>query len=318
MKKIPAISRRQFFTGGTASRNPTLPSLHTAAITPPSQFFRQQLRAIPAQLTDAWVLLVDGMAMKPLTFNFAEIMTFPTVEVPCTLACIGNRPGGDKIANAVWSGVRLNDLLAEVGVSSEARYAEITSADGYRTTLALRQLETALLAISINRMPLSPNEGAPARLIAPGLYGYKMPKWITRITLTDVPAAGFWEAQGWSLDGTVQTTAAIWLPQPRTRIAVGMPLLIAGMAYGGERRIVRVDVSIDDGAWMPAELQTRSNYEWALWHTIWTPTILGEFLIKVRAADATGYVQPDVLSDATFPNGAVGLHGVTVRVEASL
>lgn len=318
MKKTPTISRRQLFMGGGAPKNPALSSLYAAAVTPSSQFFRQQLRAIPSQHTAAWVLLVDGMAMKPLTFNFAEIMTFPNAELPCTLACIGNRPGGDKIANAVWAGVRLNHLLAEVGVSREAHYAEITSADGYRTTLSLRQLETALLATTINGAPLAPSEGAPARLIAPGLYGYKMPKWITRITLTNAPAAGFWEGQGWSLDGTVQTTAAIWTPQPRTRIALGAPLVIAGMAYGGERQIVRVDVSIDDCAWMPAKLQSRSTYEWALWHTTWTPTTLGDYLIKARSTDETGYVQPDVFSDSAFPNGAAGLHGVVVRVEASL
>lgn len=257
---------------------------------------------------------IDGMVVRPLTFTYADLLQFTLVELPCTVACIGNRPGGTMIANAVWTGVPLSLVFGEVGVSNRARYARFEGADGYVTGLPLAYLEQAIIAYQMNGQPLPLEHGYPARLIVPGFYGYKMPKWITKVILSDQPVEGFWEARGWSADGKVQTTAAILAPRNLERLHGAV--MLNGYAYAGERAITSVEVSIDGADWMPVEVQRRSRYEWAFWQTLWTPFAAGDYLIKVRATDDTGYTQPDELSDNAYPDGARGLHGVVVRVEA--
>ena len=45
---------------------------------------------------------------------------------------------------------------------------------------------------------LAPEHGYPLRLVVPGKYGMKWPKWINKIELTDIDYKGYWESQGWS------------------------------------------------------------------------------------------------------------------------
>lgn len=64
---------------------------------------------------DTWQLTIDGLIQNPLTLSFADIVARPFVEQMRTLECIGNAVGGNQIGNAVWGGILLADLLAEVG-----------------------------------------------------------------------------------------------------------------------------------------------------------------------------------------------------------
>jgi DMSO/TMAO reductase YedYZ molybdopterin-dependent catalytic subunit len=52
----------------------------------------------------------------------------------------------------------------------------------------------------MNGSPLDPRQGRPLRLILPWMYGYKGPKWVERIELTDSPFSGYWEQRGYPTD----------------------------------------------------------------------------------------------------------------------
>ncbi len=74
-----------------------------------------------------------------------------------------------------WSGVRLSTLLPPGATGS----VEVTSATGYRRRLPLT--DDLLLAVDVSGTPLSPEHGAPARLVVPGRRGYHWVKWVTRV-----------------------------------------------------------------------------------------------------------------------------------------
>ncbi len=281
-------------------------------ITPIDQFFRQQIRRVPIIQQETWILSISGLVENPVPLTYQDLQTLPTTELACTLSCIGNPLGGRWIGDAVWSGAALSSIFERADVSSDAPYLHFLCADGYATSLRLEQLSDALLAFEMNGRMLTPEHGFPARVIVPGLYGYKMPKWIQKIELSNEPLIGYWEGRGWSADGAVQTTAAIF--NPHHGEAVSGIVTLSGIAYAGSRRVTQVEISVDGGAWMPAPISASTPHRWTSWQIDLVPPAPGEYLIKVRATDSDGFTQSERASAKPFPNGAGGLHSVVVRV----
>ena len=85
------------------------------------------------------------------------------------------------------------------------------AADGYYETFRFAKAmePTTLVAYEMNGEPLPRRHGFPLRLIVPGLYGEKNPKWLTRIELLDEAdgrlrrhrLCGFYKEQGWGRQG---------------------------------------------------------------------------------------------------------------------
>jgi DMSO/TMAO reductase YedYZ molybdopterin-dependent catalytic subunit len=109
-------------------------------------------------------------------------------------------------AVATWTGLPFRVLADMVGVRADARYVRFDSFDsGYYNGW---DLESALhpqtiLAYEFNDETLGPDHGAPLRLYAPHKLGYKLTKYLTRITFTDERPGGYWEDQGYPWYGGV-------------------------------------------------------------------------------------------------------------------
>lgn len=273
-------------------------------------FFQQQYRPTPHLNAGYWSFMLGGMVDVPLLLSYADLRAFPEVETDCVIACIGNPPGGPYIGQARWNGVAMQNILDEVTIRPQAQYAHLFAADGYTTFIELDALKRSILVHGMNGAPLPPAHGYPVRLVMPGHYGYKMPKWIQRILLTDSPAAGLWEQRGWSPSGQVQTTSRITAPAHHATL-VG-PTLLRGTAYAGDRAIVNVEISIDHGPWMPVPFTQPAADALAEWQIEWTAHAPGEHLIAVRATDDTGFTQPDSAETSPFPNGSSGQHSIVV------
>jgi len=88
-----------------------------------------------------------------------------------------------------WTGVRLRDLAAAVGVPG-APALLVEALDGATATLASNQVsaEESLLALSVNGVPISPDHGYPARVIVPGEIAVNCLKWVD--VLQFGPSAG--------------------------------------------------------------------------------------------------------------------------------
>jgi DMSO/TMAO reductase YedYZ molybdopterin-dependent catalytic subunit len=103
-------------------------------------------------------------------------------------------------------GVRLWDLIAAAGPASSAAALRLFCMDNAYTeslTLAQARVSDVLLAYGLNGQRLSRQQGAPLRLLVPGMYGYKSAKWVNRIEVVDKVVPGYWEENGYDVDAYI-------------------------------------------------------------------------------------------------------------------
>ncbi len=265
-----------------------------------------------------WRLEIRGLVRTPMTFTYDQIRAMPSVSRPHTLECISNEVGGDLIGNAVWRGVRMRDLLERAGglVPKSVKIA-FRSADRYTESIPVADAlnPDTILAYEMNGQTLPPKHGFPVRLLVPGVFGMKNPKWITKIEAVDYDFQGYWERRGWSDKAVVKTMSKFTPPIPGLSPRMGEEVGLGGVAYAGDQGINAVEVSSDDGkTWQPAQIKSPlGKYTWALWAALWKPAASGEYTLRVRARDGAGVLQTSQ-ETPTLPDGASGYHRVRLRV----
>ena len=265
---------------------------------------------------EGWNLVVDGLVDQVLVLTIADLQTMPVTTGFNTLMCISYRVGGKLISNAGWTGVALRDVLQRAGIDPQTAQVKFTSADDYTESLPL---DAALdrdvrLVWLMNGQPLTRKHGFPLRALVPGRYGMKNPKWITRITLQRDEAVGYWAARGWSRSAFIRTMSRFDVPGRNRRIAPGLSPL-RGIAFGGDRGISRIEVSIDGGEnWDDATVHPPlSDFTWVRWQYDFQAQP-PEHALVVRATDGTGRRQIIEARDP-LPEGATGYHRRPVRVD---
>ncbi len=289
-------------------------------ITPNDEFYKIDTAVTsPLVNPDNWSLKISGMVDRPFEMTYDQLLELPMVERYVTLSCVSNRVGGGLVGNAKWTGVPLSHVLDLARVQEGATQIVGRSVDdftvGFPTEVAFDGRE-ALIAVGMNGEPLPVDHGYPARLVVAGLYGYvSATKWLSEIELTTWDAFdAYWVPRGWSKQGPIKTQSRIDRPLHNRRIQAGMET-IAGVAWAPNRGISKVEVSIDDGPWMEADLaESISDDSWRQWSLAWQATE-GRHLVAVRATDGTGETQTDALAPPR-PDGATGWHTISVVVEA--
>ncbi len=169
------------------------------SLTPNKEFFKIQKGSIPKVNVEDWRLTVDGQVKNPLTLSYKELIALPQIRLIEILECYDNPPGGKLIGVAEWEGVLVRDLLEMTEAKANASTLIFHSLDGYSTNHTLEYIKKAcvLLALKMNGETLPAEHGYPARLVAPGMYGYKWAKWIYRIEVADKEKPGYWEKRGY-------------------------------------------------------------------------------------------------------------------------
>jgi DMSO/TMAO reductase YedYZ molybdopterin-dependent catalytic subunit len=257
----------------------------------------------------AWHLQLPDRAL-----SYAQLLALPSQRVELTLECISNEVGGMLISNGVWNGPRVSDVIAQSAVPPNAPWLLIESADGYTESFPLGELTPDhLLATHLNGAPLTSAHGFPARFIFPGHYGMKQPKWVTRLRFSAADQRGYWENNGWDEKAIVKTMSRIDSPSDGSALSQGT-VTFSGIAFSGSRGINQVELSLDGGRrWQPAELDPEfSAYAWRFWH-LETSLKAGHYGVSVRARDGSGNLQT-AKPAPTLPNGADGLHSISVDV----
>ncbi|HLZ71193.1 MAG TPA: molybdopterin-dependent oxidoreductase [Dehalococcoidia bacterium] len=144
-------------------------------------------------------LTVDGAVQQPLTLSWEQLLALPAVSQVSDFHCVE----GWGVKDVRWQGVRLQ-TLADLVKPVNPSFITFHSLGGvYRDSLSIDQalLPDTLLAYHMYEQPLTPPHGRPLRLIVPQMYGYKGPKWLTRVEFTGQRVVGYWEQRGWQIDG---------------------------------------------------------------------------------------------------------------------
>jgi DMSO/TMAO reductase YedYZ molybdopterin-dependent catalytic subunit len=150
---------------------------------------------------DTWKLSVRGMVAEPMEWNWREFSQLPRVRVFADFHCVTR---WSRLGN-VWEGVSTREIMARAGgPRPEAAFVLAHGYDeGFSTNVPLADFlaEDALVAMTHDGEPLSPDHGGPARLIVPQLYAWKSAKWLESIELLQRDRAGFWESCGYHMHG---------------------------------------------------------------------------------------------------------------------
>ena len=290
-------------------------------ITPSGLHFERHHNGVPTIDPKQHRLMIHGLVKQPLTFSVDSLLRYPMRSHLIFLECGGNsnagwhsepiqRPVGSfhgMVSCSEWTGVPVSVLLDEAGVDASAAWAVLEGADAgaLNVSLPLDKLrEDCIVAIYQNGERIRPEQGYPLRLIVPGWEGIVNVKWLRRLQLTAEPAmtrdetAKYTELQP---DGkarqftyVMEAKSVITSPSAMQRLKDPGVYEIKGLAWSGRGRIARVDISADGGkTWAEAALQepvlprclTRFR---AAWNWSGKPAVL-----KSRATDETGYVQPE-------------------------
>ena len=298
-----------------------MPSLRPSTlITPNSDFYILQI-GDPAVLDAAnWRLAITGLIEKRMPpLRLADITAMESVTAMRTLKCIGDPIGTEQMSNAVWKGVRLRDLLEKVSPKPEAKVVVFRCADGYHTAIPLEKAmrDETLLAYEMNGVPLPTEHGFPVRLLNPGHYGTKNPKWIVNIQLAAAHES-YWEKRGWDPIASVKLATMIGTPSEGEAIPGGKTYTVSGAAFdaGNHGGIKKVEVSLDYGqTWEAAEIWAKDTpLAWVLWKWDWqVPENADPVEIYARATAHNGVVQDEIGIDIE-PVGATGYHTVDAEV----
>ena len=104
----------------------------TPIVVPNADFYRIDTALLVPRVDPAsWTLAVTGMVEHPLTFTYDELVAMPLYEQYVTISCVSNVVGGNLVGNALWTGVRLKDVLQAAGVASGATQIVGRSVDGF-------------------------------------------------------------------------------------------------------------------------------------------------------------------------------------------
>ncbi|MGW4684039.1 molybdopterin-dependent oxidoreductase [Streptomyces sp. NPDC004244] len=293
-------------------------------LTPNRDFYRVDTAlVVPRVDAGTWRLRIHGKGVaRPLELDLPALLSRPLVEHDITLTCVSNPVGGPYAGNARWLGVRLADLLREAGVRPPSRGGPADqlvarSVDGMTIGTPVEAVmdgREALLAVGMNGEPLPFAHGFPVRMVVPGLYGYVSAcKWLRELELTTFAAYdAYWVRRSWAQQAPVKTQSRIDTPRAGAAPAAGR-VAVAGVAWAQHRGIARVEVRVDGGPWQEARLANADGVDtWRLWTWPWEAAP-GRHTLQVRATDGTGAVQTE-RSTPTVPDGATGLHTVTVHV----
>jgi len=271
----------------------------------------------PVVAERGWSLNVRGLAARPRRFSLADLHAFEQRAETVTLSCVSNNVGGSLISTGRFAGVSLADLVAAVEPLPSGAALTFHARDGYTESIPLSLVRGApeiLLATELDGAPLADRHGFPARILIPGHYGMKGPKWLDEIELTAAETNGYWESQGWDRQAIVKTTARIDSPRADSLLRRGT-ISVAGVAFAGTRGVSAVEWSPDGGrSWTRADLRPPlSELTWVLWTASWSPAVEGAYTLAVRALDGAGRLQTAEVAPS-YPSGASGYHRVQVTI----
>ena len=292
----------------------------------------------PSQIdVDAYRLTVRGHVNQTISLSLKDILQgLPRVELAAVSQCAGNSriymqprvPGAQwangSMSNALWTGVRVKDVLDRAGVKSGAlqvRFggldeAVIEGAPKFLKSLTIDHARDGevMIAFGMNGEELQLLNGFPLKLVVPGWCGVYWIKMLNDIEVLDEPDTNYWTTTAYRVPDTPHANVApdqtgyelvpVTRNVPRSFITnirsgdtvpAGKPVEARGIAFGGDCGVARVDLSIDGGkSWQGTQLgPDQGKYGFRGWRTPFTLPSPGEHTLMIRCTNTNGEAQPD-------------------------
>lgn len=312
-------------------------------VTPNKFMFIRNNGIIPEQIdTKKWTLTIDGESVKiPITFSLQDLKTkFKQYTYQLTLECGGNgrsefdppAKGNQWTIGAVscanWTGVRLKDVLKEVGFSDDAVYVGYHAADQHLSRnpkkepisrgapMAKALQDETLLAFQMNGEDIPLAHGYPLRLVAGGWPASVSGKWINRISVRNkihdgpkmggssyrVPCKSVAPGEkvadeDMCIIESMPVKSLITYPMSGAMLPIERSLKIRGHAWAGELEVHKMEYSIDFGStWTTCNIDKPVNrLAWQHFNANITFPKVGYYEVWARATDSQGNSQPMIV-----------------------
>ena len=331
-------------------------------VTPASRMFVRNNGIIPEKPdANTWKLTIDGeSANQTKTYTIADLKKFPKHTYRLTLECGGNgrsefdppAKGNQWTIGAVscaeWTGVRLKDLLEDVGVKNDAVYIGYYGADSHLSgdpdkhpisrgmPVSKAMMEETLVAYAMNGEDIPLAHGYPLRLVAGGWPASVSGKWINRLSVRNIVHDGTkmggqayrvpCEAvspgsevadEDMCIIESMPVKSLITYPKSGAVITSNKILKVRGHAWAGELEVAEMHFSIDFGStWQVCKLEKPFNrLAWQQWSAAVEFPKKGYYEVWARAKDANGKMQPMILPGWN-PKGYLNnaCHRIAVKV----
>jgi len=185
-----------FLSLGFAQQEKEITEYKGQKLTPLREQRTTHIETPPKVETATYRLKIIGLVENPLELSYDEVLSLPQESRVITMNCVeGWR------YTALWTGVRIVDLLEKVQPKPEAKTVIFQTIGGeYNSSLPLEYIKERkiLLAYKINNITLAPQRGFPFMVAAEDKYGYKWVQWVEKIELVDKDFKGYWEERGYS------------------------------------------------------------------------------------------------------------------------
>lgn len=335
------------------------------ALTPADLFFVRNNGLPPEANTinpETWTLTIDGEAVRrPKTYTLPELkQRFKAYTYQLTIECAGNgrkefNPPGEgnqwsvgAVGCAAFTGVRLRDVLNDVGLQPNAVYIGYYGKDTHLSgdpkkdpisrgvPLKKAMEDESLIAWAMNGQDLPWLNGFPLRLTFGGWPASTSGKWLHRIVVRDrihdgekmmgssyrmpckpvAPGAKIADEDMCIIE-SMPVKSLITYPKTGAMIKAGQALSLRGHAWAGDDSVKAMHVSIDFGqTWLPASVEAPANRgAWQHWRATVRFPSPGYYEVWARATDDTGKMQP-MLVPGWNPKGYLNnaCHRIAVKV----
>jgi len=310
-----------------------------------------------------WSVTFDGESViRPKTYTLEELKTkFKSHTYQLTLECGGNGRSefdppakGNQwtvgaISCATWTGVRLKDVLEDVGIKNSAVYVGYHAADTHLSgdpkkepisrgvPMEKAYQDETILAFQMNGKDIPLAHGHPLRLVAGGWPASASGKWINRISVRNkihdgpkmtgtayripcetVAPGDKVKDEDMCIIESMPVKSLITYPKSGAMLDLGKKLNIRGHAWAGELEVTKMEYSIDFGAsWTECKIEKAANrLAWQHFSGQVTFPKKGYYEIWARATDSEGNSQPMVLPGWN-PKGYLNnaCHRIAVKVK---
>jgi DMSO/TMAO reductase YedYZ molybdopterin-dependent catalytic subunit len=332
-------------------------------VTPNRSMFIRNNGKIPENVDpSSWTLTFDGESVRgEKAYSLSELKSrFSQHTYQLTLECGGNGRSefdppakGNQwsvgaVSSAEWTGVRLRDLLDDVGIKSNAVYIGYHAADTHLSgdpnkepisrgmPIQKAMQDETLVAFQMNGKNIPLAHGHPLRLVAGGWPASVSGKWLTGISVRDrvhdgpkmtgtsyrVPcnpvAPGTKVAdEDMCIIESMPVKSLITYPKTGATIPPGKSISFRGHAWAGELEVTKMEYSIDFGStWKECTLEAPANrLAWQHFSGQATFPKKGYYELWARATDSSGNAQPMVLPGWN-PKGYLNnaCHRIAVKV----
>ena len=284
-------------------------------VTPTDRFYIRTRASELLDLKKPWFIKL-GDGKKQSSISAREIFGKSVSQGLHLMECAGNSRGAQfgMISVADWEGLPISTIFDRVSFKGGRSRVLISGFDTYASPSATSvpgaswifsaddlSKSEAFIATKMNGSALTPDHGAPVRLVVPGWYGCCCIKWLNEITPVNENIEATSQMQEYAsrthqhgtpylareYDPALIDAAAMPIRIERWKVSGRIQYKIIGIQWGGTQPVKSLEISFNGGAdWRPVDrLDEKTGDSWAFWAHAWSPKSPGKYRIRLKVGD---------------------------------